>query len=112
MEAQELGGGLAGGFEFAGEEFCGRVAGFGLVFCDGAQARQREAACFGGQEGGATFAEALDGVEASEDARGFEEVEELGEGDAAEGGDGGEFHLACDEEVEDLGLGVGGKGGL
>ena len=105
-----MGGGLAGGFEFAGEELWWREAGLGLVLGDGAEARERDAACFGGHDRGAAFAEALDGVETCGDARAFEEVDELGEGDVAEARDGGEVHVACDEEIDDLGLGVGGEG--
>lgn len=106
-QTEELGGGFARGFEFAGEERRGGVAGFGAVLGDGLEAGERDAACFGGDEGGAAFGEADDGVESGRDAGAVEEVDELGEGDRALIGDGQQVEFALNEESEDLGLGFG-----
>lgn len=106
VEAEELSGGLAGGFEFTREESGGREARLGLVLGDGAQTRQRDAARFGREYRGAALGEALDRVEAFGDAWRVEEVDELVEGDRAQVGDGGEVHLPLEEEIEDLGLGL------
>ncbi|KAA0216938.1 MAG: hypothetical protein DYG94_02500 [Leptolyngbya sp. PLA3] len=104
-----MGGGLAGGFEFAGEKFRRGEARLGLVLGDGAEARECDTACFGGEDGGSALTEVLNRVETGDDSWALKEVHELGKRDVVHRGDGGEVHLPCDEEIEDLGLDVGGE---
>ena len=106
-EAEELGGGFAGGLKLSGEEFGGGMAGVGLASGDGLELGEREDAGFGGDDRGAAVGQTLDGVEAGGGGGSVKEGDEVVERDAADVGDGGEVELACDVEVEDLGLGFG-----